>query len=52
MYLDETWVNVYDGKNIAWGEKDTITGGKIGGVKFVVLCFLFVIQVMFQNTIW
>ena len=39
MYLDETWVNAHDSKNKAWGEKDTITGGRIGGVKFVVLCF-------------
>ena len=52
MYLDETWVNAHDGKNKAWGEKDTTTGGRIGGVKFVVLCFLFVIQIMLQNTIW
>ena len=52
MYLDETWVNAHDGKNKAWGEKDTTTGGTIGGVKFVILCFLFVIEVMLQKTIW
>ena len=39
VYLDETWVNAYDGKNKAWGEKDTTTGGTVGGVKFVILCF-------------
>ena len=40
MYLDETWANAHDGKNKAWGEKDTTTGGTIGRVRFVVtMCF-------------
>ena len=52
VYLDETWVNKHDGKNKAWGEKDIITGGTIGEVNFVILCFLFVIEVMLHKTIW
>ena len=39
MYLHETWINAHDGKNKAWEEKDTTIGGRIGEVKFVVLCF-------------
>ena len=48
VYLDETWVNAHDGKKKAWGEKDTTTGGTIGGVRFdIIMCFaLFVIKVM------
>ncbi len=32
VYLDETWANAHDGKDRAWVEQDTVTGGTIGGV--------------------
>ncbi len=32
VYLDETWANAHDGKDKAWVEKDTVTGGTVGGV--------------------
>ena len=58
MYLDETWANAHDGKNKAWGEKDTATGGTIGRVRFVVtMCFIplkfyFIKVLLLQYTIW
>ena len=33
VYLDETWANSHDGKDLAWVEKDLVTGGTIGGVR-------------------
>jgi hypothetical protein len=33
VYLDETWANAHDGRDTAWVEKDTVTGGTLGGVK-------------------
>ena len=33
VYLDETWANSHDGKDLAWVEKDPVTGGTIGGVR-------------------
>ena len=33
VYLDETWCNEHHGKELAWVEKDTVTGGTLGGVK-------------------
>ena len=33
IYLDETWANSHDGKNLAWVEDDEVTGGTLGGVK-------------------
>ena len=33
VYLDETWCNAHDGKEKAWVQKDTVTGGTVGGVK-------------------
>ena len=27
VFLDETWANVHDGKDKAWIERDTVTGG-------------------------
>ena len=41
MYLDETWVNAHNGKNKAWGEKDTTTEGTIRGVRFDIIMCLF-----------
>ena len=35
VYLHETWANAHDGKNKAWEEKDTTTGGTFSGVRFV-----------------
>ena len=32
IYLDETWANSHDGKNLAWVEDDEVTGGTLGGV--------------------
>ena len=31
VFLDETWANSHDGKDLAWVEKDTVTGGTLGG---------------------
>ena len=33
VYLDETWCNAHDGKERSWVEKDSVTGGTLGGVK-------------------
>ena len=33
VYLDETWCNAHHGKELAWVEKDEVTGGTLGGVK-------------------
>lgn len=33
VYLDETWCNAHHGKELAWVEKDKVTGGTLGGVK-------------------
>ena len=35
VYLDETWMNAHDGKTKAWVEKDVVTGGTLGGVRYV-----------------
>ena len=32
VYLDETWANAHDGKDLAWVERDATTGGTLGGV--------------------
>ena len=31
VFLDETWANSHDGKDLAWVEDDTVTGGTLGG---------------------
>ena len=33
IYLDETWANSHDGKDLAWVEDDLVTGGTVGGVR-------------------
>jgi hypothetical protein len=33
VYLDETWANANDGQEMAWVEKDTVTGGTVGGMR-------------------
>ena len=33
VFYDETWANAHDGKDTDWVEKDTVTGGTLGGVK-------------------
>ena len=33
VFLDETWANSHDGKDLAWVEEDTVTGGTLGGVR-------------------
>jgi hypothetical protein len=33
--LDETWANTDNGRERAWVEKDTITGGNLGVVPLV-----------------
>ena len=35
VYLDETWCNAHDGKDVAWVEKDDVTGGTVGGVRYI-----------------
>ena len=30
VFLDETWANAHDGKDLAWVEEDTVTGGTLG----------------------
>ena len=42
MYLDETWMNAYDGKDKAWVEQDVVTGGTLGGVKYTCYTVYFV----------
>ena len=42
-------VNAYDGKNKAWEEKDTTTGGTIGGVRFVILCFVLFVKFSYRR---
>ena len=37
-------VNAHKGKNKAWEEKDTTTAGTIGGVRFVILCFVLFVK--------
>ena len=32
VFLDETWANSHDGKDLAWVEEDTVTGGTLGGI--------------------
>ena len=34
VFLDETWANAHDGKDSAWVERDTVTGGTLGGVRY------------------
>ena len=34
VFLDETWANSHDGKDSAWVERDTVTGGTLGGVRY------------------
>ena len=31
VFLDETWANAHDGKDLAWVEDDAVTGGTLGG---------------------
>ena len=46
VFLDETSANYHDGKDLAWVEKDTVTGGTLGGkrhpsgkrVRLIILC--------------
>ena len=33
VFLDETWANAHDGKDLAWVEDDPVTGGTLGGVR-------------------
>ena len=33
VFLDETWANSHDGKDMAWVENDPVTGGTLGGVR-------------------
>ena len=33
VFLDETWANAHDGKDLVWVEEDTVTGGTLGGIK-------------------
>ena len=33
VFLDETWANAHDGKDLAWVEDDAVTGGTLGGVR-------------------
>ena len=33
VFLDETWANAHDGKDLAWVEDNAITGGTLGGVR-------------------
>ena len=33
VFLDETWANANDGKNLAWVEDDPVTGGTLGGIR-------------------
>ena len=33
VFLDETWANAHDGKDMAWVEDDPVTGGTLGGVR-------------------
>jgi hypothetical protein len=32
-YLDETWANAHDGKDIAWVDRDKVTSRTLGGIK-------------------
>ena len=34
VYLDETWANAHDGKACGWVQKDLVTGGTLGGVRY------------------
>ena len=46
VFLDETWANSHDRKDLAWVENDTVTGGTLGGkrgpsgkgVRLIILC--------------
>ena len=38
VFLDETWANAHDGKACAWVEKDAVTGGTLGGVRYCLKC--------------
>ena len=33
MYLDKSWCNAHHGKELAWIEKDKVTGGTLAGEK-------------------
>ena len=33
IFLDETWANAHDGRDMAWVEDDPVTGGTLGGVR-------------------
>ena len=33
VFLDETWANAHDGKDLAWVEDNAIKGGTLGGVR-------------------
>jgi len=52
VYLDETWANAHDGKSKAWVEKDTTTGGTIGGVQgfvITVLCIYSLLNLLTED---
>ena len=38
IFLDETWVNAHDEKGCDWVERDIVTGGTLGGVRYCFLC--------------
>ena len=43
VFLDETWANAHDGKDLAWVEDDAVTGGTLRDahlVKVSALLFL------------
>ena len=33
VFLDETWANANDGKQMSWVEDDPVTGGTLGGIR-------------------
>ena len=37
VFLDETWANAHDEKDCAWVERDKITGGTLGNLRY--LCY-------------
>ena len=40
VFLDETWANAHDGKVCAWVERDAVTGGTLGGVRYCLVLYL------------
>ena len=45
VYLDETWVNPYNGKDCAWVERDDVTAGNLDDGLDEELVDEFIIQV-------